>query len=171
VNYTKWSVYNKLIIDLDKQLPAAQIIQNKDWENTMTFRLGSSFDLNDLTVLRGGILFDQAPVPDETIDAQLPDNDRIGISVGFGRKIGRINLDLSYLFLKFSDRDKENFVGYQDVTDSFPPIKTPTVKDGIINAADQQMLGAMRGGIPYPVGSGTYKSHVNLLSVSASIKF
>ncbi|MHB9031031.1 MAG: OmpP1/FadL family transporter [Candidatus Latescibacterota bacterium] len=160
VNFTKWSVYDQLIIELDKEQPAAQIKQNKDWENTMTFRLGSSYDLNELTILRGGLLYDQAPVPDETFDAQLPDNDRLGLSVGFGRKIGIINLDLSYMFLKFSDRDKDNFVGYQDVT-----------KDSEVNATDQATLSALRSGSAYPVGSGSYKSNAHLFSVSASVKF
>jgi len=115
-------------------------------------------------------MYDQAPVPDETLDGQLPDNDRMGISIGYGRKIGRINLDFSYLFLKFSDRDKENFVGYQDVTDTFPPTAA-SKPNGVVDAADRQMLSALRGGAAYPAGDGTYKSYANMLSVSASIKF
>jgi long-chain fatty acid transport protein len=169
VNFTKWSVYDQLIIELDKKLPTEKIVAGKDWENTMTFRLGSSFDLNDLTILRGGLLYDQTPVPDETFDSQLPCSDRLGLSLGFGRKVGMINLDFSYMFLKFSDRDKENFVGYPDVTDTFPP-KTPAVKNNVVDGADQQLLGAMRGGA-YPVGEGTYKSNAHLFSVSASVKF
>ncbi len=169
VNFTKWSVYDKLEIDLDRQLPKAQIVQVKDWDNTQTYRFGTSFDLNPLTVLRGGLMYDMSPVPEETFDAQLPDGDRIGVSVGFGRKVGLFTLDFSYLFLKFSSQDKKNFVGYSDVTGAFPTT-TPS-PDGTVNLADEQMLAAMRGGAAYPVGTGEYKSYVNMLSLSASMKF
>ncbi len=150
VNFTKWSVYDNLVIALDKQLPAAEIIQEKNWENTLTFRIGSSYAMDELTVLRGGFLYDQAPVPNDTFDPQLPDNDRIGVSLGFGRKIDRLNFDASYMFLKFGDRDKDNLVGY---------------------SADPEMLSLARGGIAYPVGAGSYKSYANLFSVSVSARF
>ena len=160
VNFTKWSVYNKLVIDLEKQLPKAQIVQYKNWDNTQTYRLGTSYDWDPLTVLRCGLMYDQSPVPDGTFDAQLPDGDRIGAAVGVGRKVGLFTIDCSYLFLKFSKRDKDNFVGYADVN-----------SNGVVNLADQKTLAALRGGVEYPVASGTYKSYVNLFSLSASIKF
>lgn len=160
VNYVRWSSYDKLVITLDKELPAKQMTQAKDWDDTYTFRLGTSYDLSERTVLRGGLMYDQAPVPDNTFDAQLPDADRIGGSIGLGYQVGVVTLDFSYLFLKFADHDKKNFVGYSDVT-----------KDGVVDAADENTLKALRGGAAYPVGSGTYKSYVNLLAVSASFKF
>ncbi len=169
LNFVRWSTYDKLVIDLADNLPVDKLTQEKNWENTTVVRLGTSYRLNELTMLRGGFLYDKTPVPDETIDAQLPDNDRLGFSVGFGRTVGRFNLDFSYLFLKFMDRDKDNYVGYTDVTNEFPPT-AKSKKDGVVNAADKSMLEFMRG-TTYPVGNGTYKSHANLLSVSASIKF
>ena len=46
------------------------------------------------------------------------------------------------------------------------------VKDGIVDAADQAILNSMVGdGVDYPVGTGTYKSYVNLLSFSLSYRF
>jgi long-chain fatty acid transport protein len=170
VNYVRWSTYDKLVIKLDKKLPVEKITQTKDWENTTTFRFGTSYIMNELTVLRGGMLYDKSPVPEATFDSQLPDNNRIGFSLGFGRKVGVINLDFSYMRLMFSDRDKENFVGYTDVTDTFPP-GASSKPNGVTNAADRDMLKAMHGNVAYPVGDGTYKSNANLFSVSASMKF
>ncbi len=168
-NFTNWSSYDKLVIELDKKLPVEEITQRKDWDNTTTFRLGTSFDMNELTVLRGGALFDQSPVPDNTFDAQLPDSDRIGLSLGFGRKVGTVNLDFSYLFLMFSDHKKNNYVGYADLTDTFPP--TPgSIPNGVVDAADQSMLSYIRGA-EYPAGNGTYGSNAHLFSVAASIRF
>ncbi len=169
VNFVRWSTYDKLVIDLADNLPVDTLTQEKNWDNTTVIRLGTSYRMNELTMLRGGFLYDKSPVPDETIDAQLPDNDRLGFSLGFGRLVGRVNLDFSYLFLKFQDRDKDNYVGYTDVTDTFPPTAT-SKKNGVVDAADKSMLDAMRG-VAYPVGTGTYKSYANLFSVSASVKF
>jgi long-chain fatty acid transport protein len=170
VNYMRWQTYDKLVIKFDKKLPQPEKVQAKDWKNSTCYRLGTSFTLSELTVLRAGMLYDLTPVPDATLDSQLPDANRLGFSVGYGRKVGMINLDFSYLFLKFSNRDKKNFVGYQDVTNEFPPTAT-SKKDGVVNDADQAMLNYLYGGKGYPVGNGTYKSNANLFSVSASVKF
>ncbi|MBN1291555.1 MAG: outer membrane protein transport protein [Candidatus Latescibacteria bacterium] len=176
LNFVNWSTYNELVIDLENNLPSDKLIQVKDWEDGMVFRIGTSYDMSEITTFRAGFLFDQSPVPDETFDAQLPDNDRIGISVGLGRTVNMggvpICIDASYMYLKFSDRDKDNFVGYQDVGsfDTVNNVPQPGVKDGVIDATDQAIMNGMVGG-EYPVANGTYKSFVNLLSISASYKF
>jgi len=159
-NIVGWSNYQQLVIDLDKKLPSAQIVQNKDWKNTNTFRLGTSFDFKNSLVLRGGLMYDQNPVPDSSLDAQLPDANRTGFSAGFGYTVDKVTFDFSYLFLKFADRDKSNLVGYTDVA---APL-------GVVDATDQTASNGLVKGT-YPVANGTYKSSVNLFSVSASYKF
>lgn len=180
LNFINWSSYNELVIDLKKDLPKDELVQEKKWKDSTVIRLGTSYDLNDETTLRLGFLSDKSPVPDETFDAQLPDNDRIGLSLGVGRtiKLGAIpiRLDASYMYLKFSDRDKDNYVGYQDVgsINSETGMPTAGVKDGVINAADKAILDNMftlMGRGLYPVGNGSYKSHANLFSVSVTYKF
>jgi long-chain fatty acid transport protein len=176
VNLVQWSSYEDLTIDLESGLPSSQLIQPKDWDNSTVIRLGTSYDASDITTLRAGFLYDKNPVPDETFDAQLPDSDRIGISVGFGRilTLGEIPIciDACYMFLKLSDRDKDNFVGYQDVGsfDTVNNVPQPGVKDGAIDATDQAIMNGMVGG-EYPVANGSYKWHTNLFAVSASYKF
>jgi long-chain fatty acid transport protein len=163
-NYSRWQTYDKLVIKLSKNAPAPQIVQDKSWNNSTTFRLGTSYAFDAMNVLRGGVLYDKTPVPDETFDAQLPDNDRYGFSLGYGHKVGIVSIDAGYMLLFFANRDKDNFVGYSDIN-----------KDGKVDATDQGMLnalyGAANGGSPYPVGTGTYKSRASLFSVSASVNF
>ena len=176
VNFVNWSSYSKLVIDLEDDLPSDTITQIKDWEDTMVYRIGTSYDVSPLTTLRAGFLYDETPVPDETFDAQLPCSDRIGISVGLGRTVnlgGRsFCIDASYMYLMFSDREKDNYVGYQDVG-SYDTVNNTVltgVKDGVIDATDKAIMDTMAGG-EYPVSNGDYESHVNLLSISASYKF
>jgi len=153
VDIVGWSVYDELAIDFDKNLPADKLVQEKDWENSFILRAGTSYDVSESFIARGGVLFDKNPVPDDTFDGQLPDANRYGISIGAGYKFGSVRIDASYLLLNFFKREKDNGVGFD----------TDTTGDGKINRFD----------IPtgYPVGNGKYKSRANLFSVSASYAF
>jgi len=148
-----WKVYDEVTIDFDADKPYDKLTLDKDWKNSYAIRLGSSYDVKESLIARCGLMLDLNPVPDKTIDGQLPDSDRYGISIGAGYKIGMIQLDASYLLLNFLDREKNNGVGFSK----------DTTKDGVINRFD----------IPngYPVGNGKYESLAHLLSVSASYKF
>jgi len=153
VDVVGWSRYEKLTIDFADDKPADEQSLDKDWKNSVILRGGTSYDLNEKTVLRGGVLFDKNPVPDETIDGQLPDANRYGISIGAGYRFGKIRVDAGYMLLFFSRREKHNGVGFgQDITG-----------DGEINRFD----------VPfgYPVGNGVYKSRAHLFSVAATFAF
>jgi len=153
VDFVGWERYDELTIDFDDDKPLDKQTQDKDWKNSFILRAGTSYDFNESFVGRGGVMFDKNPVPDETMDGQLPDSNRFGFSLGAGYKLGKIQLDASYLILFFSDREKENGVGFgSDVTG-----------DGVINRFD-----VLPG---YPVGNGNYESRAHLISVSASYKF
>lgn len=148
-----WKVYDELVIDFADDKPVDEMVLSKEWRNSYVFRLGSSYDLTDAFVTRAGILYDRNPVPWNTMDAQLPDANRLGISIGAGYKLGSVRFDVSYLLLKFYDRDKENGVGFEkDITG-----------DGKIDRFD----------VPpgYPVGNGSYKSRAHLISASATFNF
>jgi len=179
LNFVNWSSYDKLVIDLKQDLPKDELVQEKKWKDSTVIRLGTSYDLNEGTTLRLGFLSDKSPVPNDTFDAQLPDGDRIGLSLGVGRTITvgsvPLKLDVSYMYLKFSDRDKDNYVGYQDVGSFDSETGLPKgVKDGVIDAADKAILDNMMtlmGRGSYPVGNGAYESHVNLFSASVTYRF
>jgi len=153
IDIVGWKVYDEITIDFDMDKPYDKLKLDKDWQNSYIMRFGSSYDINESFIGRCGLLLDLNPVPDKTMDGQLPDSNRYGISIGAGYKIGMMQLDASYMLLNFLDRDKNNGVGFsKDITG-----------DGVINRFD----------IPerYPVGNGKYESLAHLLSVSASYKF
>ena len=153
LNIVGWSVYDELTIDFEDDLPYDKLTQDKDWENSYVYRLGTSYDVSESFVARGGLMFDFNPVPDLTFDGQLPDSDRYGISIGAGYKIGMIQFDASYLLLKFLEREKDNGAGFSK----------DTTGNGLIDRFDVPL--------GYPVANGKYKSMAHLVSVSASYKF
>ncbi|HDY87307.1 MAG TPA: hypothetical protein ENH82_04225 [bacterium] len=153
IDFVGWSVYEKLVLDLDKDKPKDKITFPKDWENSFILRGGTTFKVNESFVARGGVMFDKNPVPDETFDGQLPDSNRWALSIGAGYKLGMMQLDASYMLLKFFNREKENAVG----------IDTDYTGDGIVDRFDIP--------VGYPVGNGKYKGIAHLFSASASFKF
>ncbi|MBT4484306.1 MAG: hypothetical protein HOC71_11600 [Candidatus Latescibacteria bacterium] len=168
LDFVGWKVYDELVIKFDKGVGSGLATKEqsspKDWENSFIFRAGTSYDINEALTLRGGFLYDKNPVPDETMDGQLPDADRTGISLGAGYKIGVLRFDISYMLLMFADRAKDNLVGYSD---------TDIPKNGV-GATDQEKLNdifKLQGRGAYPAGNGDYESSANLLSVSVSYSF
>ncbi|MFC1552965.1 OmpP1/FadL family transporter [Candidatus Latescibacterota bacterium] len=158
LNIVGWSVYEDLTIDFDDDLPYDKSTMEKDWENSYVWRLGSSYDVNERFTARGGAMLDFNPVPGSTFDGQLPDSDRYAVSIGAGYKLGVLQLDCSYMLLKFLERSKMNGVGYTvDETDN-----------GVIDRFDvaNSPLGAA-----YPVGNGKYRGMAHLFSVSLSYNF
>ncbi len=55
----------------------------EDYENTVSYRLGLDYKLNkNKSAIRGGIIYDPTPIPKETQTAQLPDVNRIALTIG-----------------------------------------------------------------------------------------
>jgi len=156
VNVVGWSVYKELEVDFDTDVPEDKVLP-KNWDDSVVLRLASSYDMSDSWILRGGLLYDKNPVPDETFDAQLPDANRIGLSVGTGYSFGKLRIDAGYLFLHFSDRKKNNAVGF-DLGDN-----SDTTGDGDVNIYDVTP--------GYPVANGSYRGRAHLLSVAATYSF
>lgn len=154
IDVVGWNVYDKLVIDFDDDKPKDKLIQDKDWNNSYVLRGGAAYDMNESLVLRGGMLFDFNPVPNDTFDSQLPDSNRYGLSLGAGYRLGNFQIDASYLFLKFLDRDKKNGIGYPaDITG-----------DGEITEFDAPYPG-------YTIGNGTYESLAHMVSLSLGYSF
>ncbi len=138
--YVQWSSYDSLKVDFkaDNQKPIAS---PREYKNTYITRFGAEYMYTNSLALRAGLLFDKNPVPDERVDASLPDADRVGFSAGFGYWISsNLSVDASWLYLRFSERTvTTSKIAY-----------TPT-GSGYMN--------------------GTYNSTANLMSLSFSYKF
>ena len=85
---TYWSAYETLDFNYDRTI-ANPILDGafntplaRDWEDTNTFRLGATIELDKITVMMG-FAIDETPVPSETIGFELPDSDAKIFSMGF----------------------------------------------------------------------------------------
>jgi len=100
-----WSVYDALTFDLAMDIPQDKMVIEKNWSDSMQLRFGTEYIINDEWIVRGGLIFDQNPIPDSTLDPSMPDNHRIDISVGAGYRWNDLSIDLSYMAVIFLPRE------------------------------------------------------------------
>lgn len=80
IAWTGWSSVQELRVLRDSG--ATLSVTPEAWEDTWRFALGGVYQLNDAWKLRGGIAYDETPVPAQTRTARLPDADRRWLAVG-----------------------------------------------------------------------------------------
>jgi long-chain fatty acid transport protein len=97
LNWLGWSSYEELAIDL----PDGSVTREaKDWRNSFTLRLGGEYTFAQRWSVRAGAVWDQAPVPANRLDFQVPDADRVDIALGFGGRVtDQVSLDLGALYV------------------------------------------------------------------------
>lgn len=103
--WTEWSSYNVQTVTYESFAGEAdvQLSTVKDWKNTMTYRFGLEYLLNETLVGRAGYAFDKSPIPDSTRDPSLPGADRHDLSVGLGFRSWLWRVDVAYLYAMVDD--------------------------------------------------------------------
>ncbi len=108
-----WSAYQSLDFDYDGTESA--MLGNifgtkieKKWKDTNAFRLGITQELKSMTLM-AGMVYDQSPVPEETIGFELPDSDSLAVSLGGRYQINeQLDVGLSALYSMRESRTVKN---------------------------------------------------------------
>jgi len=107
VMWTKWDTYDSMDIDYDNILGHKdyRISSKKDWDNVWAIRFGAEYQINPRWVVRGGYIYDESPVPDNTRAPELAGSDRHDLTVGVGYTTasGKFSIDAAYLISFFQD--------------------------------------------------------------------
>ncbi len=93
-NWLGWSTYEKLQFNFDN--PDLNNTMVKNYKNSILVRFGAEYDIKDFTA-RVGMIYDQTPVPNSTLDPLLPDQTRIDWCVGAGYSFGKLRMDVAYM--------------------------------------------------------------------------
>lgn len=114
INWTGWSRFETLQIDFtDDDLPDAT--RQEQWNNAYNYRVGVSLDTAGGNQWRFGALYDETPQPEEAVSPLLPDNNRTGLSVGYGFKGSTLSWDLALTYLHLDKRTRaKSFQGESD---------------------------------------------------------
>jgi long-chain fatty acid transport protein len=106
VNYTSWQrVGAPSVIFLGD--PTLDNFNLKLWHHTFNVRVGGEWQWGAL-VIRGGLEFDQTPAPADTLSPDLPDGNRVGLSVGGGYRLGPFRGDVAYQLLVIGQKVSTN---------------------------------------------------------------
>ncbi|MEA1879166.1 MAG: outer membrane protein transport protein [Campylobacterota bacterium] len=80
---TFWSEYKNLDFEYSTALPAFDAPIARNWEDTNTFRVGATLEVDEKLTVMMGVAIDETPAPVENIGFELPDSDAKIFSMGF----------------------------------------------------------------------------------------
>lgn len=104
VTWTQWSSFDELRIKFDNPLKADSV-QPENWDDTYKVSLGLSYQQDAQWTWRGGIAYDQTPIPDAASRTpRIPGNDRKWLAGGFSyAATPDMTLDFALVHLFVSD--------------------------------------------------------------------
>ena len=79
--------------------------RRRDWDDTLSVRLGIEGDVGDHWLLYGGAALEPSPVPSSTVEPGFARGDATVYGAGFGYRARKVELDLGYSFYAYDDRD------------------------------------------------------------------
>ncbi len=103
VNWVQWSRVQQLHFQL-QQTPQASPPVPKNWEDRWNFHLGAEYGVTSTFAVRAGFVYDPTPSPEETLSPDLPDADRMRISVGAGYSFSSFRVDAGYQLVLLTDQ-------------------------------------------------------------------
>ena len=109
ITRTQWSSFEKLTV---KNADTGAIITNVDenWKDVNRYSVGVNYQKNDRLKLRGGVAFDEEPIPDaQHRTARIPGNDRTWLSMGANYKLKKnMSMDVGYSHLFLDETPIDN---------------------------------------------------------------
>jgi len=140
VAWTHWNRMRELRVQFDNSHQSDSVI-TENWRNTWFFAVGATYQMNDHWKLRGGLAYDQSPVPDATRTPRIPDEDRKWVSVG-----------ASYQFSPDATAD----IGYTHLFINNPSIQLST----------SDTNNALRGNL-----NGSFDAAADILALQVRVRF
>ncbi|MBL0628170.1 outer membrane protein transport protein [Aeromonas jandaei] len=98
INWTDWSKFVALDASLDHQ--GEMHIKEENWQDSLRYSLGVSYQLTPQWQLRSGLAYDQSPVPAANRTISIPDADRLWYSLGMGYQYSKaLSIDVGITFI------------------------------------------------------------------------
>lgn len=113
IERTYWSSFDSVSIEHSHGVVPNPIDNNNNWKNVNAYRLGITYQLNNLTQVFFGYTRDDTPQPDSYYSARIPDADRQLLSAGFSRKVSKDwTIEGGIMLVKFDDRRVQNTTAF-----------------------------------------------------------
>ncbi len=106
VNWAGWSSFKTLLIEFPGN-PIFDLERPENWKDVYSYRLGLLFGRGSGREWRFGYVWDESPQPTASVSPLLPDADRAGYTIGWGREGSGVDLDLALMYLDFDPRTND----------------------------------------------------------------
>jgi long-chain fatty acid transport protein len=96
--WADWSVFDELRVNFSSvdTIQGTSSVTPEDWDDTSRIALGVLYRHDDRWTFRGGVAYDETPVPDATRTPRIPDESRYLIAAGVGYRWKALEINFSY---------------------------------------------------------------------------
>lgn len=116
--WTNWKTYSALNLTFDDLL--GTVPSPKDWKAAWRIGIGIEHKLSEKWSILGGYVFDESPVPDDTMDFTVPTGDRHRGSIGFKyRPNANGELSFAYTAIWAGNRDVQSHISGADFSSAY----------------------------------------------------
>jgi long-chain fatty acid transport protein len=82
---------------------------SRDWMSMLSFAVGTQYNVSEKFRWRTGYYYRQSPIPGDTWEANLPDSDSHGVTLGVGYDLTKsLTLDLAWSGIYYNTREVDN---------------------------------------------------------------
>jgi long-chain fatty acid transport protein len=85
---TFWNVFDHTSVTARDASTGASVVIQQGYRNAWRFAAGLEWRMRPEWTLRGGVAYDQTPIPSSAVQAALPDADRVYLSAGASYQLG-----------------------------------------------------------------------------------
>ena len=79
---TLWDVFRNVSVTAQNEVTGASVVIQENYKNAWRFAAGLEWAVGEHWTLRGGVAYDETPIPKPAVQAALPDADRVYVSAG-----------------------------------------------------------------------------------------
>jgi len=111
IQWTNWSRFSQVQIDFDQETVLTDTFIAKNYHDSIIYKLGVEYFLNDSFSLRSGYAYSKDAIPSSTFEPSNPSNTRHSFYLGSGYQKNNFRADIALAFTFFVDRFVDNTVG------------------------------------------------------------
>ncbi len=107
INYVGWKAYDTLAFDYATNTSLLKDTKSaRRYENTVAFRFGAQYKINEKFSARAGVAYAMSPVQNGYVTPETPDANRINLTLGLGYHFNQnFGVNASFLFTSFKRSD------------------------------------------------------------------
>ena len=102
LQYVGWNAYDSLNVHFNEaELGIAPIKAEKNYKNSITYRIGASYKTTDRLVVRAGVYYDQSPIRKKLYNPETPGMNKLGLSAGLTFEPYKgLQFDVAFLYIQ-----------------------------------------------------------------------